>query len=81
MSDINEIADKADVIIDGFAFLKHDDKIDVVNLNEKNHAAVFFYDKSIDGESLIETSMDDIELSIAKDYLKNAKKYLEMDNA
>ena len=76
MNKIYDIADKADVIIDGYAFIKNKDKIDVINLNKENHAAVFFKD-----ESLIETSMDDIELSIAKDYLKNAKKYMELENA
>ena len=35
---------------------------------------------SNEGE-MLETSMDDIELSIVRDYLEKSKKYMECENA
>ena len=60
MPDIKSIADKADIIINGYAFTRKDESIQVLNLNSPNKAVVF----STDGE-VLETTMDDIELSIA----------------
>lgn len=71
-----ELADKADVIISGYAFFQKEDNITVLNLHKDEHAALF--SKS---DELIETSMDDIELSIVKDYLVKAKSYMESQNA
>jgi len=65
MPDIKAIADKADVIINGYAFTREDDGIRVLNLNCPGKAVVF----SAEGE-VEETTMDDIELSIASRYLK-----------
>jgi hypothetical protein len=61
MPDIKTIADKADVIINGYAFTRVDSHIQVLNLNCPDKAVVF----STEGE-VLETTMDDIELSIAK---------------
>jgi len=72
MPDIKTIADKADVIINGYAFTNEEDKIRVLNLNCPDKAVVF----GSDGE-ILETSMDDIELSIATRYLKQSLKYME----
>ena len=72
MPDIKNVADKADVIINGYAFTRNEDRIQVLNLNCPNKAAVF----SSDGQ-MLETTMDDIELSIAMDYLERAKAYME----
>lgn len=58
MPDIKTIADKADVIINGYAFTRNEDRIQVLNLNSPDKAAVF----SSDG-LMLETTMDDIELS------------------
>lgn len=69
---IKNIADNADVIISGYAFSKNDLGISVVNLNFPDSSAVFGKD-----DEMIETSMDDIELSIALDYLQKSKKYME----
>lgn len=67
------IADIADVIIDGFAFIrKEEDRITVINLNREGHAALIFPSGEV-----VETSMDEIELSIALDYLERAKSYME----
>lgn len=73
MYDRRKIADEADVIIDGFAFIKKEEyKITIVNLNREGHAAVIL----ASGE-VVETSMDEIELSIAMDYMERAKSYME----
>lgn len=72
MPDIKTIADKADVIINGYAFTHEDGRIRVLNLNSPDKAVVF----TIDGE-VMETTMDDIELSIACHYLEQNRKYME----
>ena len=72
MLDIKTIADKADVIVNGYAFTKEDDFIRVLNLNCPSKAVVF----NSNGE-VLETTMDDIELSIASRYLQQNLKYME----
>lgn len=72
---IQEIADKADMIINGYAFTKRGDYIRVLNLNHLNHAAVILND------NIVETNMDDIETQIALDYYKANKQFMEDDNA
>lgn len=72
MPDIKTIADKADIIINGYAFTCEADFIRVLNLNCPDKAVVF----SANGE-VLETTMDDIELSIASHYLQQNKKYME----
>ena len=72
MPNIKSIADKADVIINGYAFTREDDRIHVLNLNSPDKAVVF----DTDGE-VMETTMDDIELSIASRYLQQNLKYME----
>lgn len=73
MFDQKKIADEADVIIDGYAFIKKkDNRITIVNLNREGHAALIFPFGEV-----VETSMDEIELSIAMDYLERAKSYME----
>lgn len=67
------IATKADMIVCGYAFLRTEDTfIHVVNLNTPFHALVM----TQDGE-IMETNMDDIEISIVvKLWIRN-KKLLE----
>ena len=72
MPDIKSIADKADIIVNGYAFTREDDRIRVLNLNNPSKAVVF----GIDGE-VLETSMDDIELSFASRYLQQNRKFME----
>lgn len=69
---LKSIADKADIIVNGYAFTRNDEQIQVLNLNSPEKAVVF----STDGE-VLETTMDDIELSIASRYLQQNKKYME----
>ena len=72
MPDIKTIADKADFIVNGYAFTRVDERIQVLNLNSPDKAVVF----SADGE-VLETTMDDIEISIASTYLQQNLKYME----
>ncbi len=72
MPDIKTIADKADFIVNGYAFTREDDCIKVLNLNTPDKAVVF----SVAGE-VLETTMDDIELFIVSRYLKQNLKYME----
>lgn len=72
MTKVQALAENAEVIINGYAFSKCDLGISVVNLNSPDSSAVFGND-----DEMIETSMDDIELSIARDYLQKSKKYME----
>ena len=69
--DIGRIADKADLIINGYAFTKDNDYVRVLNLNYINHAAVIYNDK------IVETNMDDIENQIVLDYYENNKQFME----
>lgn len=72
MLDIKEIADKADLIVNGYAYTRKGNFIHVLNLNSPDKAAVF----STEGK-VLETTMDDIELSIASRYLEQNHKYME----
>lgn len=67
-----KIADNANLIVNGFAFTLKDGRISVLNLNRPDQATVL----SREGE-VLETSMDDIELSIVQNYLQKNRKYLE----
>ena len=72
MFDPKKIADEADVIIDGYAYIRKDQNITIVNLNREGHAALVFPSGEV-----VETSMDEIELAIAMNYLERARKYME----
>ena len=66
--DIKEIADKADMIVNGYAFTKDGEYVRVDYLN---HAAVILNDR------VVETNMDDIETQIALDYYEKNKRFME----
>ena len=72
MTNIIKVADEADMIVNGYAFTRNQENYRVLNLNRPDRAAVF----SKNGE-VLETSMDDIEISIVKDYLKKNRKFME----
>ena len=69
--DIKNVADKADMIINGYAFTQENKYIRVLNLNQLNHATVIYNDK------IVETNMDDIENQIVLDYYLNNKQFME----
>ena len=72
MADIRQVADAADMIVNGYAFTQYPEGYRVLNLNRPDRAVVF----SKDGK-VLETSMDDIEVSIAEGYLKKNRKFME----
>lgn len=72
MTDIKYIADNADMIINGYAFTKCNEEYQILNLNRPDRAVVL----SISGE-VLETSMDDIEIEIVKDYYKKNRELME----
>ena len=74
MNNIKQIADTADLIVNGYAFTKEMDIVRVLNLNNPTKALVFNHN-----DIVIETDMDDIEVSIVKKYYERNKKYLEED--
>jgi hypothetical protein len=72
MADIKQVADAADMIVNGYAFTQSPEGYRVLNLNRPDRAAVFSKD-----EKVLETSMDDIEISIVENYLKKNRKFME----
>lgn len=72
MVDIKQVADSADIIVNGYAYTRTDGNIRVLNLKNTKKAALI----NKDGETL-ETSMDDIELAIVKDYYQRNREYME----
>ena len=72
MPDILKVADEADLIVNGYAFTKCGEGYRVLNRNRPERAVVL----SLTGE-VLETTMDDIEIRIIKEYYKKNKKYLE----
>lgn len=67
-----EVADGADVIVNGYAMTLDGGMLRVINLHRPTSSAVF--DRT---GRLTETTMDDIELSIVQNYVDSSKKYLE----
>ena len=76
MVNVKNIADEAGMIINGYSFKCSPEGFRVLNLNCPDKAVVL----SKDGE-VLETSMDDIEIQIVKDYLEKNRKFLEEYNA
>lgn len=72
MADINQVADAADMIVNGYAFTRCPERYRVLNLNRPERAVVF----SKNGD-VLETSMDDIEVRIAGDYLEKNRRFVE----
>ena len=68
---IKEIADKADLIVNGYAYTRDRDYIRIINLNSLNHNAVIYIDK------IVETNMDEIETQIVLDYYIQDKDFLK----
>lgn len=72
MYNITEVADKAQIIVNGYAFTKDVSNIRVLNLNKPQKAVLLR-----DNGEVLATSMDDIELDIILDYYRRNKKYME----
>ena len=68
-----KVSSAADMIVCGYAFTKAENSnIRVLDLKEPHHALVM----SPQGE-VLETTMDDVELSIVKGYWEKNQKYME----
>lgn len=71
MDKIREIADRADMIVSGYAFTRENGQIRVLNLNNLDKALVL----SEDGR-VLQTTMDDIEIRIVLYYWDNDRKFM-----
>lgn len=71
MFDVEKISNEADVILDGFATKKENQKFRVFNLNDSVGVSVFS-----ENLELIESNMNDIEIELATQKLKSSLKYL-----
>lgn len=71
MIDTVKIAENAEMIVNGYAFTSIPAGVQVVNLVRRT-ACVFG-----DDDTVIESSMDDIEMEIVADYYHRNKKYME----
>jgi uncharacterized membrane protein len=76
MNRIKEIADRADMIVNGYAFTRENGQIRILNLNNTEKALVI----SEDGK-VLETTMDDIEIRIVLDYWEDDREFMEDENA
>lgn len=72
MVDIEKVADDAEMIVNGYAFTIYQQGTRALNLNNSDSAALLTNDNGV-----LEKSMDDIEIQIVKDYLKNNRKFME----
>ena len=76
MDKIKEIADKADMIVNGYAFTRENNQIRILNLNNLEKALVI----SEDGK-VLETTMGDIEIRIVLDYWNSDCEFMENEDA
>jgi len=67
-----EIADKADMIIRGYAFTREDDLIRVFNLNDRESSMVI-----TPGGMMVETNMNEIEQALVLSIWSRDSKYME----
>ena len=65
-----KIAQSADMIVGGYAMLKHELGVQIVNLHSGSALVV-----SLDYK-VLETSMDDLEVALAIDYLTTNRTFL-----
>jgi hypothetical protein len=75
MTDVTMTAQNADMIVDGYAFeMGPEDRVTVTNLGRPNHVGVFCLDGTV-----LETSMDDIEVVAVQNHLRRNVRFLEPD--
>ena len=72
MNEIEKWAQKADFIVNGYAFASEGGIVHVLNLNNMTRSAVL--DKA---GKILETNMDDIEISIIQSYWKKNRQFAE----
>ena len=69
---IRDAAEQADLIVNGYAFRKKEDKLFVLNLTNPEKALVLGAN-----DEVLETSMDDIEIQVVMSYLERNRKFME----
>ena len=67
---MKEIADAADMVVNGYAYTRVDDNIRVLNLRTGKAALV------ISGHEVSETNMDDLDLGVAMRYLIDNEQFM-----
>ena len=72
MVNVQQVADAADMIVNGYAFRRCPEGFRVLNLNRPDRAVVFS-----PAAEVLETSMDDIEIQIVRGYLEKNRALLE----
>lgn len=71
--EIYNVSSNADMIVCGYAFKRMDDlNVSVLQLQRPHHALVIS-----SKDEILETSMDDVELEIVKDFWIKNKKHME----
>ena len=75
MPSIEELANAADIIVQGYAFIDKGEGITVINLHNTKHAAYFYNDE------MVEITMDDIEAYKVSKLYKDNVKYMERNYA
>lgn len=73
---LEEIADKANMIIAGFAYTLQDNQVKILNLNNPSEACIL----SKDGE-MLSSNMDDVTLSLVQAYYYKNKQFMEDEDA
>ena len=73
---LKEIADKANMIIAGFAYTLQDNQVKILNLNNPSEACIL----SKDGE-MLSSNMDDVTLSLVQAYYYKNKQFMEDEDA
>ena len=67
---MKEIADAADMVVNGYAYTRVDDNIRVLNLRTGKAAFV------TSGHEVSETNMDDLDLGVAMRYLIENEQFM-----
>ena len=75
MADVQKLADAAEVIVQGYAFIDRGEGVTVINFHKPDHAAYFY------NNELVETNMHDFEAYKVNKLYQPNEKYMEKDYA
>ena len=67
---IEKLVESSPMVINGYAFNRLDDNIRALNLNTGDAVVM------LDDGTVVETSMDDIEIEIVRDYYERNSKFM-----
>lgn len=74
--ELEKIAEKANIIVAGYAYILEDGQVKVLNLNNPKEACVL----SLDGE-MLSTNTDEVTLSLVQAYYQKNKQFMEENDA